>query len=196
MRKTPPWILVSLLAMAGWLAPAAYAVADPVGQWPLRPAPEVVAAFDPPASIWGAGHRGVDLAGTVGQQVRAAMPGTVSFAGMIAGRGVVTVDHGETRTTYEPVTAAAARGTTVAAGQVIGTLDLAGSHCFPRACLHWGWLRGSTYLDPLGLVGGGPVRLLPLTGLSPTAPASPAAAPPRPVLPAATMLERVVAPWF
>ena len=35
-------------------------------------------------------------------------------------------------------------------------------HCLPRACLHWGWLRGETYLDPLRLVGGGPVRLLPL----------------------------------
>ena len=37
-----------------------------------------------------------------------------------------------------------------------------GSHCPPQACLHWGWLRGTTYLDPLLLVGAGPVRLLPL----------------------------------
>src|SRR5204863_385874 len=40
------------------------------GVWPLRPRPPVVAGFHPPASRFGAGHRGVDLAGTVGQVVR------------------------------------------------------------------------------------------------------------------------------
>ena len=54
--------------------------------------------------------------GTVGQPVRAALPGTVTFAGMLAGRGVVVVDHGATRTTYEPVAATVAVGTPVAAG--------------------------------------------------------------------------------
>jgi murein DD-endopeptidase MepM/ murein hydrolase activator NlpD len=138
---------------------------DPVGQWPLRPAPEVVEGFDPPASTWGAGHRGVDLLGTPGQRVRAALPGTVSFVGVVAGRGVVTVDHGDTRTTYEPVTSTVRVGTPVAAGDPLGRLAFPGSHCAPRTCLHWGWLRGDTYLDPLGLVGAGPVRLLPLDGL-------------------------------
>ena len=109
---------------------------EPVGEWPLRPPPEVVAAYDPPESAYGAGHRGVDLAGAVGQPVRAALPGTIGFAGMIAGRPVVVVDHGETRTTYEPVTTTLGRGTSVAAGQPIGALALPGSHCLPRACLH------------------------------------------------------------
>ncbi len=82
---------------------------------------------------------------------------------MLAGRGVVVVDHGDTRTTYEPVDRRPSRsGTVVGAGDRIGRLERSGSHCFPRACLHWGWLRGETYLDPLDLVGGGPVRLLPL----------------------------------
>ena len=75
---------------------------------------------------------------------------------------MVVVDHGTTRTTYEPVTAIVAVGTPIAAGAAVGTLELAGSHCFPRACLHWGWIEGETYLDPLRLVGAGPVRLLPL----------------------------------
>ena len=78
---------------------------DPVGVWPLQPEPAVVAYFDPPASPYGAGHRGVDLAGSVGQEVHAALAGTVTYAGRLAGRGVVVVSHGETRTTYEPVTA-------------------------------------------------------------------------------------------
>src|SRR6476469_2660154 len=135
---------------------------DPVGVWPLVPVPAVVAGFDPPSSPWGAGHRGVDLLGSPGQPVRAAMAGTVSFVGRIAGLGIVVVDHGATRTTYEPVTAAVDRGAQVAAGDRLGALELGGSHCPPRACLHWGWIRGDTYLDPLRLVGAGPVRLLPL----------------------------------
>lgn len=172
--------LALAVALVGAAAPGADAEESPRGEWPLRPQPEVIERFDPPESTWGAGHRGVDLLGTPGQPVRAALPGTVRFTGMIAGRGVVTVDHGDTRTTYEPVTASRSPGDVVAAGEVIGHLDLAGSHCFPRACLHWGWLRGETYLDPLGLVGGGPVRLLPLAGL----PAAPTAlGPSRPVSP-------------
>ena len=108
--------------------------------------------------------------GAVGQPVLAALPGAVTFAGPLAGRGVVVVDHGATRTTYEPVAATVTVGTPVAAGAQVGTLELAGSHCFPRACLHWGWIEGETYLDPLRLVGAGPVRLLPLWRDDPRAP--------------------------
>jgi murein DD-endopeptidase MepM/ murein hydrolase activator NlpD len=155
-------VLTALLALPVPPVPTT----DPTGEWPLRPRPEVVAAYDPPSSAWGAGHRGVDLAGTVGQPVRAALEGTLTFAGTIAGRPVVVVDHGDTRTTYEPVTSDLPLGTRLAAGDPVGNLVLSGSHCLPRACLHWGWLRGDTYLDPLLLVGGGPVRLLPLDGLT------------------------------
>jgi murein DD-endopeptidase MepM/ murein hydrolase activator NlpD len=123
----------------------------------------VVHTFDPPAVRWGSGHRGVDLAGQMGQPVRAALAGRVAFVGRIAGVGVVVVDHGTTRTTYQPVAAAVQRGDEVATGTVVGRLEWLGTHCLPAACLHWGLLRGDRYLDPLGLVGGGPrpVRLLP-----------------------------------
>ncbi|MBA2953434.1 peptidoglycan DD-metalloendopeptidase family protein [Nocardioides sp. MAH-18] len=161
-------VVAALVAAMPWSTPAARAEADPVGVWPLVPEPPVVAGFDPPADPWGAGHRGVDLAGAVGQRVRAALPGRVSWAGVLAGRGVVVVDHGATRTTYEPVDAAVAAGDVVAAGDPIGVLALAGSHCVPRACLHWGWIESAdTYLDPLRLVGAGTVRLLPLWRDSP-----------------------------
>jgi murein DD-endopeptidase MepM/ murein hydrolase activator NlpD len=155
---------------------------DPVGEWPLRPQPEVVAGFDPPDDPWGAGHRGVDLLGAAGARVHAALPGRVSFAGLLAGRGVVVVGHGATRTTYEPVEAGVRVGDSVAAGDPLGRLALPGSHCFPRACLHWGWLRGETYLDPLALVGGGPVRLMPLWRADPVA-LSRSWAPARPAYP-------------
>jgi murein DD-endopeptidase MepM/ murein hydrolase activator NlpD len=133
------------------------------GVWPLDPRPDVVARFDPPSSPFGPGHRGVDLLGRPGQPVRAALAGRISFAGVIAGRGVVVVDHGSTRTTYEPVRAVVHLGDEVTAGEVLGRVETGGSHCFPRTCLHWGLIEGAEhYLDPLTLVGAGPVRLLPL----------------------------------
>lgn len=137
---------------------------DARGQWPLQPRPPIEEYFDPPAVRWGSGHRGADLRGRAGQPVRSALGGRVSFVGRIAGVPIVVVDHGSTRTTYQPVTATVGRGDRVAAGGVIGRLQRFGSHCSPAACLHWGWRRGETYLDPLVLVGAAPrpVRLLPL----------------------------------
>ena len=161
-RLLTPALLVLLLLFAPSPTATGAGEPEPVGGWPLLPRPEVVAGFDPPADAWGAGHRGVDLLGSHDQAVRAALPGTVAFAGRLAGRGVVVVEHGDTRTTYEPVLSTRAVGDPVAAGDVIGRLETLGSHCFPRSCLHWGWLRGEVYLDPLLLVGAGPVRLLPL----------------------------------
>jgi murein DD-endopeptidase MepM/ murein hydrolase activator NlpD len=150
------------------LAPAvrtAALAAPRSGVWPLEPRPRIVAGFHPPATQWAAGHRGVDLAGHAGQRVRVAEAGRVTFAGSLAGRGVVVVDHGATRTTYEPVSADVAVGDRVAAGAVIGRLQLFGSHCFPRWCLHWGLIEGRDhYLDPLLLVGAAPVVLLPVGG--------------------------------
>lgn len=157
-----PALVVGLLLILLCVPPAVAGDADPVGAWPLAPAPEVVAGFDPPSDPWGAGHRGVDLLGSPGQPVRAALPGRITWAGVLAGRGVVVVDHGTTRTTYEPLDPSVGVGATVAAGDRIGRLTAVGSHCPPRTCLHWGWIQGETYLDPLRLVGAGPVRLLPL----------------------------------
>lgn len=154
-------VVATVPPATGWAQPHS-PVPDGSAVWPLDPAPTVVARFDPPASPWAAGHRGVDLLGRPGQPVRAARAGTVSFAGALAGRGVVVVDHGSTRTTYEPVDPAVAVGGAVAAGGTIGTLQSGLSHCFPRTCLHWGLLLGELYLDPLSLLGWAPVRLLPL----------------------------------
>ena len=183
--RVPGLVLVVVLSVVPVLMPAPAlgtpGDADPVGVWPLQPTPEVVAGFDPPLDPWGSGHRGVDLLGSAGQPVRAALPGRVTFAGMLAGRGVVAVSHGDTRTTYEPVATDVSVGDTVAGGDRIGRLEGFGSHCFPRACLHWGWLRGEVYLDPLDLVGGGPVRLLPLWRDEPVS--APAGESPNPISP-------------
>ena len=165
MRALTCLLLATFLTM---LTPPAQAATDPAptrdGVWPLVPRPAVTSRFDPPASKWGAGHRGVDLQGHAGQGVRTALAGRVTFAATLAGRGVVVVDHGGVRTTYEPVSSSVHVGQHVARGARIGTLQRASSHCFPGACLHWGLLRGETYLDPLTLVDAGPIRLLPLAG--------------------------------
>jgi hypothetical protein len=123
----------------------------------------VVRAFLPPSQRWSAGHRGVDLRGAAGAVVRTAGSGRVAFAGPLAGRGVVAVAHDDgTRTTYEPVAATVAVGERLRAGDPIGTLIGAGSHCLPAACLHWGRIAGRTYLDPMALLRRAPVRLLPV----------------------------------
>jgi hypothetical protein len=132
---------------------------------PPVPRPLVVArAFAPPAQPWLAGHRGVDLAAAVGASVRAAGAGRVSYAGLLAGRGVVVVVHdGGLRTTYEPVMATVSAGALVGMGDAIGVLRPGHEPARPSSgVLHWGLLRGETYLDPMSLLAAAkPVRLLP-----------------------------------
>ena len=99
------------------------------------------------------GHRGVDLAAGPGQPVLAVAPGTVTFAGAVAGVGVVVVDHGAVRSTYQPVVARVEAGEQVQAGTVLGVVTTVGSHCLPASCLHLGARRGDDYLDPLRLLG-------------------------------------------
>jgi murein DD-endopeptidase MepM/ murein hydrolase activator NlpD len=145
--------------------------------WPVAgaSASSVTRSYAPPQVRYGAGHRGVDLGSVPGAPVLAAGAGRVSYAGLLAGRGVVVVQHGDLRTTYEPVTAQVAVGQQVAPGEVLGALDPGHAGCPVPACLHWGLRRGEAYLDPLSLVGAGPVRLLPVLEQAPAAGAAPPA---------------------
>lgn len=163
------------------------------GPWqpPLAAPITVTRPFEPPPAPYGPGHRGVDLAGDAGQPVVSAGAGTVGYAALLAGRGVVTVLHtGGLRTTYEPVTATVRAGDAVAGGGLLGTLQTGHPGCPAPACLHWGLLSGDTYLDPLSLLSSGPVRLLPLGPGAPGSRAPPGPAPGQgsarsdPVLPA------------
>jgi len=156
--------LVVLLVAACWtVAEPGRARADSgAWSWPLAGPHEVSRPFAPPATRYGPGHRGADLPGAAGDAVRAAGAGRVSYAGLLAGRGVVVVVHGALRTTYEPVTATVAVGALVEPGEQLGRLDAGHAGCAAQACLHWGLRRGEDYLDPVRLVERGPVRLLPL----------------------------------
>ena len=113
--------------------------------------------FSAPVRPWAAGHRGVDLAASLGQPVASAGPGRVVLARWIAGRWVVAVEHpsglaplpaGTWRTTYEGVRPTVSEGISVEAGDVLGVLA-GGGHC---TCVHWGLKSGPRYADPLLLL--------------------------------------------
>jgi murein DD-endopeptidase MepM/ murein hydrolase activator NlpD len=132
--------------------------------WPLSPQPTVHRGFEQPLHEWSSGHRGVDLLAAAGQPVLSAGDGVVAFSGMVAGRGVITVQHtGGLRTTYEPVDQRLAIGTLLHRGTRIGTVSSVSGHCVPLTCLHWGAIFGRTYLDPLSLLHAGRPILLPLS---------------------------------
>jgi len=137
--------------------------ASPAWVAPLDGDVRVVRAFDPPPRAWLPGHRGVDLDADPGDTVRAAGPGSVTFASDLAGRGVVVVLHPDgRRTTYEPVTATVSVGDVVRAGDRIGVLATGDTHCGGIvSCLHWGLRRGRDYLDPMRLLDPGRPVLLP-----------------------------------
>jgi murein DD-endopeptidase MepM/ murein hydrolase activator NlpD len=168
-------LLVVLLVVGLVTGPAAHAAPPPAAAapppaavpaslwgWPLAGTPTVSRAFDALPSPYAAGHRGVDLLGAAGDPVLAAGAGVVAFAGPVAGRPVVSVDHaGGLRTTYEPVQPLVAAGQAVARGTPLGVLAPGHAGCPAEACLHWGLRRGETYLDPLVLLRPPRVRLLP-----------------------------------
>jgi len=168
-------VALALLGPAAVAAPGPVAGAEPhagIGAWvpPLDRSLDdlgVIAPFDPPEHDWLPGHRGVDLDAAAGEPVRSPAPGVVTFAGPVAGRDVLVVTHDDgLRTSLEPVTATVPRGTHVASGGVVGTVQVAdgtvASHC-AGACVHWGVRRGERYVDPLALLGDRPpIVLLPL----------------------------------
>jgi murein DD-endopeptidase MepM/ murein hydrolase activator NlpD len=158
--------LVLTVTTRGAAADAASGTA-PVWQWPMAPLSRVERLFEPPASRYGPGHRGIDLAADPGQQVLAVAPGVVTHSGMVAGRGTVTVRHdGGLASTYEPVGERLPTGTSVHAGDPLGVLE-GESHCPASPCLHLGARLGEEYLDPLLLLVRVRIVLLPLLPPSP-----------------------------
>lgn len=168
-------VILSLLVLATMASPARGG--DGSWAWPLGDH-RVTSGFDLPDTEYSAGHRGIDLPGRGGEPVRSVAAGRVTFAGSVAGVGVVTVDHGGERSTYQPLDAAVHRGDTVEAGDVLGRLSGHGSHC-ATACLHLGRLEvdseSGAYLDPLDRLGTeAHVRLVDPDGPVPSPPVGPA----------------------
>lgn len=144
--------------------------APPADSLPLPKVKDVVRKYQPPATKYGSGHRGVDIRFTANQLVPAMRPGRVSFVGQVAGVKLVSIAHPDgTTTTYQPVDPTVTLGQQLSQGQPIG--HILSGHCEssttdkPEAfsyCLHLGYKNGETYLDPTVLLGKvGKVKLLP-----------------------------------
>lgn len=146
--------------------------------------PRVVHPFEKPAQRWSAGHRGVDLAVPENDRhVYAPAPGKVVFSGTVVNRKVLVIAHPDgRRSTFEPMDEALPVGTTVAAGEVIGTVAVTaggtGERPYRRCstvCLYWGVRQGgergdgsgktAEYINPMSLLGSKePSILLPVPG--------------------------------
>lgn len=104
----------------------------------------VIDPFRPPSTPYGPGNRGLEYATGPGAQARAIGAGQVVFAGPVAGRGVVTVEHPDgLRSSLTGLATISTRaGELVSAGQVLGTT---------AAVLHLGVRRDGRYIDPATL---------------------------------------------
>jgi murein DD-endopeptidase MepM/ murein hydrolase activator NlpD len=132
--------------------------------WPLPQPHTVTRPFEAPQTRYSAGHRGIDIAAAAGTRVYAAAEGVVSFAGVVAGRPLLSIAHpGDLVWSIEPVQALVANGEHVSVGQQVGMVAV-GGHC-SNACLHLGVRLHGQYVSPLLLLGGIPrAVLLPLGG--------------------------------
>jgi murein DD-endopeptidase MepM/ murein hydrolase activator NlpD len=162
---------------AGPAAPPLGALADPgpaYGSYSWPVVGSVLRPFESPESPFGAGHRGIDIAGPAGTVVRASMDGVVAFAGKVAGSLFVSIDHPDgVRTTYSWLSAVTVRaGDPVSAGAVIAASGPGHPGTDPPH-LHFGARFQGDYLDPLLLLGGaslvGLIRLAPLEEVTPRA---------------------------
>ncbi|MCX7522130.1 peptidoglycan DD-metalloendopeptidase family protein [Microbacterium sp. STN6] len=130
--------------------------------WPLAPPWRVLRGFEAPETRYSAGHRGIDLMAAPGDAVLAPEAGTIYFTGQVAGRPVVTLELDDAvLVSFEPVTSALAKDSTVTRGDRIGTLAT-GGHCNLH-CMHVGVRVNGRYVSPLLYLGGVPrAVLLPL----------------------------------
>ncbi|WP_281974267.1 murein hydrolase activator EnvC family protein [Microbacterium terricola] len=144
---------------AAVLAAALVVGAAPDGwRWPVEHV-VVTHEYQAPAHAYGPGHRGIDLRLDDERMLRAPADGVIAFAGQVAGRGVVTIDHGDGLvTTLEPAVTVLGVGSPVARGDVVAEPGL-GGHAAPGD-VHFGVRRDGEYVNPRMLLGGVPRAVL------------------------------------
>jgi murein DD-endopeptidase MepM/ murein hydrolase activator NlpD len=144
MRKA----IVVLAIVAGVVGATGTAHAAGTWDWPV--VGPVVRDFDPPSSPYGSGHRGIDIAAPIGTTVVAPASGVVTFAGAVAGRLYVTLDHGGgLLSTCSFLSATLVRkGDLVVAGQPIARSG-SGHVGDVIPDLHFGVRLAGEYVDPL-----------------------------------------------
>ena len=150
--------IVAMLVIAILLVFAAPAAATPKQGTPgtvvyVPPVDAPVSdPFRAPSTPYGPGNRGIEYATTPGTPVVASADGIVRFAGVVAGRRWVTINHDDgVRTTYGPLEEfSVADGDHVRRGDSIGTT--AGALLFTARV-------GDAYIDPASLFDAGPPRV-------------------------------------
>ncbi len=152
MHKLVSFVVAATVLIAS--APSSIArnlVAAPTtGSWAWPVIGPVIRGFDPPASPFGTGHRGIDIGAPVGSLVRAPAPGVVYFAGRIGAEIFLGVDHGAgLRTTYSWLGGLlVAKGDRVVTGQPIAHSGW-GHPGDPAPSLHFGVKLAGLYVDPM-----------------------------------------------
>ena len=145
-----------ILALIAALALPAQPVL-PVWTWPVAVPHAIVRPYVAPATDYGAGHRGIDIAAP-DPRVRAPAEGTVHFAGVVVDRPVLSIVHpGGLISSYEPVTTELNAGDPIVRGEIIG--EVQPGHC-SSPCLHFGVRLDGEYVSPLLLLGGVPRAVL------------------------------------
>lgn len=135
LSRTPPW-----------LTPVGFSL-------------HVVAPFRAPEHRYAAGHRGIDLAAFPGEAVFSPAAGTVTFAGRVVDRDVISVRvDAATVVSLEPITSSLSAGDRVGRGDVLGEVA-SGGHCKAQ-CVHLGVRVDDWYVNPLRFLREKP-RLLP-----------------------------------
>lgn len=145
-RSARPLVWIVLTAFLSVVPMAQPGASDPVTYRPPVEGP-VTDPFRPPPRPWMAGNRGVEYSPAPGTPVASAGPGTVIFAGPVAGTLHVTVAHPDgLRTSYSFLSSiSVVRGRVVEGGALLGRSG---------PVLHWG-VRDpdGNYLDPMSLLG-------------------------------------------
>jgi murein DD-endopeptidase MepM/ murein hydrolase activator NlpD len=136
------------------------------GDWSWPVTGPVIRGFDRPDSPYGSGHRGIDIAASVGTTVVAAAAGVVAFAGPVGGELFVSVDHGGgVVSSYSFLSTVGVRkGQLVAQDAPVG-LSGAGHPGITPAHLHLGVRVNGEYADPLDLLS--PPNVVALVRLAP-----------------------------
>jgi len=126
--------------------------------WPAHPF-RLEQPFVAPPHAYGPGHRGIDVRPLDGPDLVAPAAGVVAFSGQVAGRGILTIDHGGGLvTTLEPIDSALTAGTAVERGEPVGSVSL-GGHA-GAGTFHFGVRLNGEYINPLVLLGGVPRAVL------------------------------------
>jgi murein DD-endopeptidase MepM/ murein hydrolase activator NlpD len=169
LPRTRPIRLVGLVATLALVAPLLWSATPPAAgaapsaisqhwQWPVDPPRRLVKPFVAPATPYGPGHRGIDIASPAGAAVYSPAAGVVYFVGVVVDRPALSIRHPDGLvSSFEPVVSPLAPGDVVRRGDRIGTL-LPG-HC-SAPCLHFGLRLYGQYVSPLKYLSGIPHSVL------------------------------------